>query len=411
MIKAAVMVMGMVTVTWSTTSCTDFDREDRIEDMRIFAIKTEPAEILYNPFHLTPAATRPPLPLPPIDVAVEVFAYDPRGGRTSLSVQLCPAGAGDATCRLYNREDDLDQEPASARDELRALLTPQVSEDTIDETELAEFPAGRVQPSTFNWSFSAPVIDFFIPDSADGTPVPSIFPLLPRVVAIGENLDQEAPSVLKERAFKRIPVALDLTSAALPPEVVDDLASALGVALCAEPIPEAEFDEQGRADCLLRRTANNNPALAGLFPQEPGDTLPEGTVSFTDDLNATSREQVIVHGSTIGASPGATLQLTPVFGAGNSGVPNSVERYQVISFDIEASKIIILNRVEDLACNWYSTRGELSSTLTAEQFNPSLGITWTLPTDAEPGQRDVLVLVVLDQRGGTDVAELTVEYQ
>lgn len=400
-----VMVMVMVMVT----SCTDFDREDRIEDMRILAIKTEPAEILYSPFHLTPAATRPPLPLPPIDVDVTVFAYDPRGGRASLSVQLCPAGAGDATCRLYNREDDLRDEPAAVRDELRALLTPDVTEADID---LEASKIGRLAPTQpLSWTFSAPVIDFFIPDAADGSPIPSIFPLLPRVVAIGTNLDQDAPNVVTERAFKRIPVALDLTSAALPPEVVDDLAAGLGVSLCVEPIPEEEFDLQGRAECLLRRLPNNNPQLAGLFPQEPGATLPEGTLSFTDDLNETSQLQVIALGATIGASPGATLQLTPVFLPGNSEVPNSVERYQVISFDIEASKIIILNRVEDLACNWYSTRGDISNTLTAEQFTPSLGITWTLPSDAEAGDRDVLVMVVVDQRGGTDVAELTVEYQ
>jgi hypothetical protein len=314
-----------------------------------------------------------------------------------------------------HREDDLAFEPEAVRDELRALLEPQVEENPID---LEASQAGRLQPSTFNWTFSAPVIDFFIPDTADGAPVPSIFPLLPRVVAIGKNLDQEAPNVVSERAFKRIPVALDLTSAALPPDVVDDLAAGLGVSLCTEAIPFDVFDEQGRADCLLKRKPNNNPIVAALLKQDPDDVpeLPEGTVALADvadDESLIERNDEGVFSLT--AAPGELLQLTPVFGENGDvavdGVPNSVERYQVISFDIEASKIIILNRVEDLACNWYSTRGDVSSTLTAVQFGPSLGVRWQLPTDAQPGERDVLVMVVLDQRGGTDVAEITVEYE
>jgi hypothetical protein len=92
--------------------------------------------------------------------------------------------------------------------------------------------------------------------------------------------------------------------------------------------------------------------------------------------------------------------------------PGAVERYQVLSFDIEASRITILNRVEDLACNWYSTRGPTSNTLTSLQFTRErLGVLWQLPADAVSGERDSLVLVVLDQRGGTAVAEVTVTYR
>lgn len=396
-----VLIFGFI----GASSCTDFDREDRIEDMRVLAIKTEPAEILYSPFHLTAAATRPPiLPLPTTTVDIEVFAYDPRGGRTKMSLQLCPEGAGDATCRLYDRELDLLEEPEGVRDELRALLEPQVTESEID---LETNPLGRVAPNEVTWQFTPAVIDFFIPD-VDGTPVPSIFPVLPRVVAISENLDQQAPNVVKERAFKRIPVALDLTSADLPPEVVDDLAAGLGIALCSEPIPDAEFELQGRASCLQPRLPNNNPVLTGWFPQDGslGEELREGTLTRAD-----LEGEEILDGDVIEieAEPGAVVQITPVFDESGSA-PNSVEKYQVISFDIEANKIIILNRVEDLACTWYSTRGEVSQTLTAEQFTNALGVTWTLPTDAEPGQTDVLVMVVLDQRGGTAVGEISVKY-
>lgn len=406
------------------SGCTNFDREDRIEDMRVLAIKTEPAEILYSPFFLTPAEERPPvLPLPTVDVEVEVFAFDPRpapeealaadeeprGGRTSLSRQLCPEGAGDTTCRLYDLEADLAAEPAAVRDELRALLSPVVVEDVITAEEL---PLGRLQPDTFTWSFTPPVIDFFIPDASDGNPIPSIFPLLPRVVVEATNLDvaaqndERGPSVAREdleveteRAFKRIPVALDLTSPDLPPDVAADFARSLGFELCTEPIAPDVHDQQGRASCLAPRVPNANPPLVGFFLEADAAELTPGMVT-TDavppDLGL---------GSLLRASPGAVITVTPVF------LPGPAERYQVVSFDVEASRVTLLNRVEDLACDWYTTRGNVSSSRTALQFRDELGVSWQLPTNVSAGERDSLVLVVLDQRGGTAVAEITVEYR
>jgi hypothetical protein len=382
-------------------ACTNFDREDRIEDMRVLAIKTEPAEILYSPLHLLPPASRPPvLPLPDINVRVEIFAYDPRAGRTSSSVQLCPAGAGDSTCRLYEREADLALEPAAHRDELRALLLPH----ELERAPL-EAPAARVAPSVIDWTFSPAVIDFFIPDR-DGNPVPSLFPLLPRIVAQAENLDASAPAVVKERAFKRIPVALDLTSPDLPPDLATDLAAGLGVTLCTAPIPDSVWDEQGRATCLEARSANTNPRLQGFHLDETPEALASNVGTLTDVVVSVDlRERSIVE-----AIAGDVLHLTPVFGLSGPAI-NSVERYQVVSFDVEASKIIILNRIEDFAVSWYSTRGELSRTLTAEQFTQGLGATWTLPIEAGAGEQDTLVVVVLDQRGGTAVGEIVVTYQ
>ncbi len=387
-------------------SCSNFDRQDRIEDLRILAVKTEPAEILYSPLHLTPPSTRPPvLPLPTVEVAIEVFAYDPRGGRTVTAVQLCPAEAGDSTCRLYEREEDLLQEPAANRSELRALLAPQVFASDI----AADAPAGRLEPfadgAVFRWTFSPAVIDFFIPDN-DGNPVPSIFPLLPRIVVQAENLDVEAPAVVKERAFKRVPVALDLVSPDLPPEIAADLAAGLGISLCRAPIPISVWDEQGRADCLQARRPNQNPLLAGFHRDEDAGAVLRNVGTLTaDDLSL----DIAPDGNLFDAAAGDVLSLTPLF-AGSEEAPNSVERYQVISFDINQSEIIILNRVEDLALNWYSTRGELSKTLSAEQFGDSLGVSWSLPREAQPGETDTLVVVILDQRGGTAVGDITVRY-
>jgi hypothetical protein len=409
--RAALSLAWMATCggLGAASACTNFDRFERIEDVRVLAIRTEPAEILYSPFFLTPAAQRPPaFPLPTVDVDVEVFAFDPRGGQASLSRQLCPAGAGDSTCRLYDIEQDLLAQTPEARAELEPLLVPQIVESEID-TETNRL--GRIEPFRFRWRLTPAVIDFFIPDDSRGNPIPSIFPLLPRVVVEAKNLDAiarnkeagltkpEEAEVEKERAFKRIPVALDLTSAELPPGVAADFARAFGFELCAEPIPPAVHDEQGRATCLMPRAPNENPPLAGLFLEGDAQNLTKGTLT-TDvappDLGLES---------LLRATPGSSITITPVF------EPEPAERYQVVSFDVEASRVILLNRVEDLVCTWYSTRGGLSHAETALQFEPGFGISWTLPTNALPGERDALLLVVLDQRGGTAVAQISVEYR
>lgn len=390
-----------------SAGCTEFEREDRIEDMRVLAVRTEPAEILYSPLFLTPPAQRPPFPLPTVEVDVEVFAFDPRGGRTALSRQLCPSDGGDATCRLYDLEADLAREPEAARAELAALLTPVVEEGVIEDDAL---PLGRVEPSRFSMRLTPAAIDFFIPDDSDGNPVPSVFPLLPRVVVEARNLDATARNeaagldgitgeVEAERAFKRIPVSLDLTSPDLPPDVAADFARVLGFELCSAPIPPEEHDLQGRAECLARRVPNANPPLRGFFLEADPAELSPGTLLETDvppDLGL---------GSLVRVDRGATLAVTPVFG------PDPAERYQVVSFDIAASQVILLNRVEDLACQWSSTRGSVSAADTALQFGDGLGISWQLPFDVETGERDSLILVVLDQRGGTAVARIDVEYR
>ena len=371
--------------------CVNFDREDQVHDMRVLGIRTEPAEILYTPLFLTPASQRPPgFPLPTVDVDVQVFAFDPRGGNVDTSIQLCPEGQ-DGSCRLYNPADDIAHEPAAARADVRALVTPQTFTGAVADA--------RVQPNEVHWTFSPAIIDFLIPDSQDGSPIPSIFPLLPRVAVEETNTDADPTGVVKERAFKRIPVAMDLTSSDLPPNIARDLAAGLGITLCAQPIPPEIHDKQGVADCLEARVPNVNPDLRG-FHFEPDPTkLTEGTA--TDDVVTPD----LGPSSLLRANPGASIVVTPVF------APNTVERYQVVSFDLNASKIILLNRVEDLACNWYSTRGDVSSGLTALQNDPGLGISWHTPSNAKSGERDTLILVVLDQRGGTAVGTVAVEYR
>ena len=390
------LALVMVALALLVSACTNFDREDRLEDMRVLAVRMDPPEILYSPLFLQPAAQRPPgFSLPTVDVQLEMFAFDPRGGMVRTSVQLCPNDAEDNSCRIYDPASDLAGEPAEARDELAALLTPVVTDSDIaaDAT-----PVGRVLPATTTWHITPAVMDFFIDDDERGNPIPSIFPITPRAVVDARNLSiTDAAEVQKERAFKRLPISIDLTSPELPPEVAADLAEGLGITLCAEPIPDEEFLQQGRAACLERRLPNHNPGLLGFKIEPDPELMTEGYLSdVTPDLGV---------GSLLRADPGALIAVTPVF------TPDASEQYQVISFDIETSKIIVLNRVEDLACTWYSTRGDVSDSMTALQQGDALGVTWRLPFDAVTGERDSMVMVLLDQRGGTAVAEITVLYR
>lgn len=395
-------------VVVASAGCVNFDLAEVLEDTRILAVKTEPAEIFFSPFYLSPPDQRPPFPLPTTDVEVEVFAFDPRGGRTVTSIQMCPEDGGDSSCRLY--DNDLDEDFTNlvepAKSEVEALLAPAAYEDEISE---AATPVGRIGPSTFRYSITPGAIDFFQPKNANGENVPSIFPLLPRFAIDVDNVsaEQAGEAVFHERAFKRLPLALDLTDPSLPASFLQDLARGVGIALCDGGFPDPVDDDgdgvddvyvEEEAPCLFPRVPNQNPIFKGFrfestkLPEE----LTQGMLEGDPDVGP---------GSVVRVAPGTQLALTPMWEAG------IVERYQVISFDIEESRLTILNRVEDIACTWYSTHGSVSSGLTSLQFDDDrLGIVWTLPADVEDGQRDSLILVALDQRGGTTVGEITVEY-
>ena len=375
------------------TGCTNFDREDRIEDTRILAIKTEPAEILYSPLFLTAASQRPAgLPLPTVDVQVEAYAFDPRGGHVKTVAQLCPDLGGDNACRLYDRTTDPKvaaiAEPG--RDEVIAALVGQSGEATVPT---GVTPVGRIQPTTWDFPFTPSLTDFVIPTDSTGKPSASLFPLLPRFVIDVDNTDQASTAVHHERAFKRFPLTLDITSDQLPANVREQFASALGIKLCAAPIDP--FVE-GPAPCLQKRAPNQNPSLLGFKVETDISALTRGLVTGTPDIDV---------GSVVRAHAGQKIGITPVFADGAS------EQYQTVNFDLNTRAIQLQNATEDLACNWYNTRGDTSRTLTALAFVKGLGVVWTLPDNALAGERDSLVLVVLDQRGGTAVGEITVEYE
>jgi hypothetical protein len=399
-------------VVLTTASCVNFEQAERLLDVRVLGMRTSPAEILFSPIYLTPPAQRPPFfALPSVDVDIEYYAVDPRGGRLQTELKLCPEGQ-DSSCRLYDPTNDLAELPPDARAEVAAALTPQTF---AGDVSFDSAPVGRALPASTTLTITPSVIDFFQPKNAQGEPVPSVFPILPRIVAAVSNdqVDANAQNadVTRERAFKRLPLVLDLTSPDLPLDFQQNLASGLGLTLCGEPLtPDTDYVE-GDGSCLYGKSANENPRLNGFrFESSAVQSDLTKDMLYGADVD-------IALSSTAVVNAGGLLALTPMFEEG------TLERYQVISFDIESSKIKLINRVEQLAIEYFVTRGTTTTTSTSLDFGQALGTIWTTPgpcddagdereaTCVRTGERDTLVMIVRDQRGGVTWADFTVTYR
>ena len=152
-----------------------------------------------------------------------------------------------------------------------------------------------------------------------------------------------ADGASRERAFKRIPFGINFGDPSFPPSVLEPVLSSIGTKLCEGNFLEDDFQE-GTVDCLAALPPNENPTLVGfnLF----GEPLEFGV--RTGDVADTGKNAVL------SAARGSELVLEPVF------TEDTVERYQVFSFDVENNDLIILNRYEDLALSWYTTAGDIS---------------------------------------------------
>ncbi len=396
--RRALYVVVAAALSLTGVGCADFDREDRIEDLRVLAVRTEPAEILYHPFYaLLPPADRPPvLTLPSYDVDVEVYAFDPRGGAILSTTQLCPVGAG--ACLDFDVGDVLAREPDSAEGALRDVHAPKESELTLEPAGESGEPTGRIEGLRYAYTFTPPVIDSIIPNTTAGQPIPSFFPELPLFVVDVQN--QSVADVPRETAYKRLPVQLDVAHPDLPDGFLDTFGQILGITYCDAVIPDEEFVE-GRTDCVEPRGRNENPGLLG-FDMDDDDEL----AGLEDEGVRFAELSDLGPSSLLRVPRGGHVNLTPVF------PPGDRQHYQVLSFDIETSALFAENRWEDYVVSWYTTRGDVSNPQTETLFSGRLGVTWQLPSaDVESGQRDTIVAVVRDQRGGTTVGKVVVEYR
>ena len=395
-----VVALWVGLAAWSSAGCAEFDQPSELLDTRVLAVVTEPAELMLSPFYslLAPDERPPPqvLPLPEYTVEATVYAFDPRGGQVDTEMFLCPEWE-DAACRTFDVEHAVNDGPEEVRDELQAVYAPRLRTGRIGD--LGRDPAGLVPDQTYQFEFTTAVIDSLI-GHYRGSAGFSIFSELPRFVIDVDNPNR--PPVNHERAYKRIPLSVNLADPSLPAELQSALLDLLGVKLCDE-VPTDENFVEGRTDCYLPREQNHNPAFVGFNFWDPDeiDALPDDEqpppVTFADQATLGPR-------SLLAVDPGAAVRVVPVFREG------SVERYQILSFNIEDQTLFFENRREDFACSWSATGGQVPS-LTSNQFGRSLEVEWITDETAQPGDRDALVLVTRDQRGGVAVGQITIEYR
>lgn len=379
-------------------SCADFDLQERIEDLRVIGIATEPAEVKYSAAHiLAGPQTRPPgLPVTSVDVDYEVLAFEPRGGTLEVSAQFCPSG----TCTNFDDDAFADAQPAVIRNEVRDAF----GRNEVElELEPLAAQGGRLPGLNFTLPLSPGAIDALIP-KAGGQPLPQFFPALPRVGVSVNNLDVEpfledgTRAVNREIAFKRLPVGLDFADPLLSDDIKSAFGDAFGVTFCEEPINSESFLE-GPAPCFDPQPANLNPTLLGF------QLLPEDAELPEDGIIEDAEVDLAPRGARLSVPRGGTVVVNPVFAAGVS------QPYQIVRFLIEESVLEVENRFEDIVVTWYSTRGTIGQTVRQLQTGDTLGQVWNLSQTADPGDEDVLVAVARDQRGGTSFGIITVEYR
>src|SRR5947209_1333909 len=102
MTHAMTTLFGAACTIAVATACTNFDREDQIKDLRVLGAATTPAEIYYD-------ATVPGgAPFTPVEVSLDVFAFDPRGGTAKTSVDLCAPDESRGCIHVGDTTTDID---------------------------------------------------------------------------------------------------------------------------------------------------------------------------------------------------------------------------------------------------------------------------------------------------------------
>lgn len=431
--------------------CAPLDDPGLLHDLRVLAVVTEPAELALPPIFYEEQTYTPSDAWPIATFTVDVHVFDPRGGVVAVETRPCPQPSEDAA----NGCEGFDPRGALPDVQERALL------DAFYETrsqgaaplDVLGDPSGAIpfdrEERVLSFGTAAHLFDESGQGRSDVNPgvveeitsdlgtstegrrrrtnlaglralqIPFLSPILPRFDVVATNHSARPHEVLVEHAFKRVPMFLDLFYP-LPPqfeelrtEMRTTIEEAVGVPFCSlEQIPfldGATVDEDGNvigADdvpldvvlgewpCLFPRRANRNPTLQGILLLPP-DAKPNRPI-----IGAGSVEPV----AEVVVARGERLTLAPSFIA-------PPEVHQVIGYDLVDERIVVKNVVEDYVVDFAVTGGTLERSQTVPIVDDGLGVVWLTPRDRDVNARDVIVLVVRDQRGGTGVGVLTVIYR
>jgi hypothetical protein len=175
----------------------------------------------------------------------------------------------------------------------------------------------------------------------------------------------------------------------------------LGLPLCAYTSEENCLDLAPPGD--PRSSLNLNPTIQTIERSE-------GEMSGEDfcDLSGESSNLPCELSMPLEIQPESPFRLRPGF------APDTEQTYQVLQTDIEARQLIVQDRIEEYSTNWFITEGSLQDSLTWKYFTRTLDTVYTPPktlSNPSNGQQIWLWMVVRDQRGGTDWAEIPMSFQ
>lgn len=373
------------------SGCSDFDRPFELKDLRILAIQTEPSELLYSPLFLFPDEILPPaIQKPTQEIKVTIYAYDPRGNEVETRLQLCPAPLIDEQdgCLDYDYYEKKGEHPF-----------PEVTRPITGTVKTSDSGAGHLEGFEYTFVLSPKDFDLFLPKDELGNLIPSVFPtyLIFDVVVTPKN----GPDIESERAFKRLPMYFDFANPITPPQLGQEVAAALGTRFCNLSDNIEAFEAGSEADCVYSKLPNQNPDLLGF-------DVSLSPISPKELVTATSINEVgFPLNAKIDVKPGDKLLISPVVTA------DTVERYQIFSFDLNSGEISPVNQEESLHVEYVVTGGGFFDGPpfgSMQSTNGHISVIWTLPTDRDKDDIDGLVAVIRDQRGGTTVSEITVRY-
>jgi hypothetical protein len=404
------------------SACSDLGVPERIEDLRVLALKTEPPDLTLSTFLLSDEPEF--IGLASTGYArVQALVVEPRGGRVHMELRACPKmpspfasvdfgealpdgttgpGVDDNSATPLGCEGfDLEAETAELDEQAAAEFQRTWGSEEREADSLATLDAvGRVPDLVADRFFDpAPLKAMLDEATPEGMAMPLLWPHIEFEIE-ATSLDHRASEGARyERAFKRLPVLPQLDDPLVAAAWAEGLAGQTGLQPCEDlPADEAQLlaaASQG-FDCIVPPRRNQNPAITGweLAPIAPPpgirvDASPE-----------------ILRGATIIASPGDVLHLTPTTAPGNA-LDAIYQTYQVT----QSGEWQVNTRIEDPVASYFVTRGQLTTSRTTVWINETLGLSWTLPAEARAGEQDGIVVVVRDQRGGTDFATLTILYE
>ena len=374
----------------AAAACTDdLPSYERIEDMRVLAVRADPPEVLQDG-----AA--------PIDMRFSALVLDPRGGPIEATWSFCPVEEGRACREFEELMEDVAEDPSAevralepALRQMRTDLTaPAQTALPLDEIvtppddELAERGAWRYAVDDYAITAPAELYQYHLLTSALGGGLGAWPSAVLRLARPSEEL----------LAAKRMVIGLqDLRFAA------SLIAAEFGYTVCPGNEPQP--------DCILirDRTPNTNPVFVGV-EVAAGDQAfgaeyrsipigPDGTVAGPVTVRA---------GEAIRVRP--LIEQNEQADAGDRDA-HPEYHYQSVRIELETEELFVDDLVEQVSVTWFVTGGSVEDTLTWPIFTKSLDTAYRAPSEppAATNGRVTLWMVARDQRGG--VAWMSVEIQ